>query len=89
MVSYIAKRIFAVIPIVLFAIFIMFVFIRLSPVDPAEAYLTAANIHPTEELLAEKRHEFGLDQPMVVQYVREGFPTGFRSLLCYESTSLG
>lgn len=70
MVSYIAKRIFAVIPIVLFAIFIMFVFIRLSPVDPAEAYLTAANIHPTEELLAEKRHEFGLDQPMVVQYVQ-------------------
>ncbi|BAB04287.1 nickel ABC transporter permease subunit NikB [Halalkalibacterium halodurans] len=70
MVSYIAKRIFAVIPIVLFAIFIMFVFIRLSPVDPAEAYLTAANIHPTEELLAEKRHEFGLDQPMAVQYVQ-------------------
>jgi nickel transport system permease protein len=70
MVSYIAKRIFAVIPIVLFAIFIMFVFIRLSPVDPAEAYLTAANIHPTEELLAEKRQEFGLDQPMVVQYVQ-------------------
>ncbi|GED17850.1 nickel transporter permease NikB [Aneurinibacillus migulanus] len=68
MVSYIAKRILAIIPIVLFAIFIMFLLIRISPVDPAEAYLTAAHIHPTEEILAEKRHEFGLDQPLIVQY---------------------
>jgi nickel transport system permease protein len=70
MVSYITKRILAIIPIVLLAILVMFVFIQLSPVDPAEAYLTAANIHPTEELLAEKRHEFGLDQPLIVQYVQ-------------------
>lgn len=68
MISYIAKRILAIIPIVLFAIFIMFLLIRFSPVDPAEAYLTAAHIHPTEEILAEKRHEFGLDQPLIVQY---------------------
>ncbi|HZG15825.1 MAG TPA: nickel ABC transporter permease subunit NikB [Candidatus Bathyarchaeia archaeon] len=68
MVSYIGKRILAVIPIVLFAIFITFVLIRISPVDPAEAYLTAAHIHPTEEVLAEKRKEFGLDQPLHVQY---------------------
>lgn len=68
MVAYIAKRIFAVIPIVLFAILLMFALVRMSPVDPAEAYLAAANIHPTEELLAEKRHEFGLDQPLIVQY---------------------
>ncbi|MGK5507820.1 nickel ABC transporter permease subunit NikB [Brevibacillus formosus] len=68
MVSYIGKRILAIIPIVLFAILITFVLIHISPVDPAEAYLTAAHIHPTEELLAEKRHEFGLDQPLIVQY---------------------
>lgn len=68
MLSYIGKRILAVIPIVLFAIFITFVLIRISPVDPAEAYLTAAHIHPTEEILAEKRREFGLDQPLPVQY---------------------
>jgi len=68
MVSYIGKRILAVIPIVLFAIFITFVLIRISPVDPAEAYLTAAHIHPTEEILAEKRKEFGLDQPLHIQY---------------------
>lgn len=68
MVSYIAKRVLAIIPIVLFAILIMFLMIRMSPVDPAEAYLAAAQIHPTEELLAEKRKEFGLDQPLIVQY---------------------
>jgi len=70
MISYIGKRILAVIPIVLFAIFITFVLIRISPVDPAEAYLTAAHIHPTEEILAEKRKEFGLDQPLHIQYVQ-------------------
>ncbi|TWT24358.1 nickel ABC transporter permease subunit NikB [Planomicrobium sp. CPCC 101110] len=68
MVIYLTKRLLAVIPIILFAIFLMFLLIRLSPVDPAEAYLAAANIHPTEELLAEKRQEFGLDQPLIVQY---------------------
>ncbi|MDN7240992.1 nickel ABC transporter permease subunit NikB [Planococcus sp. N028] len=68
MVSYLTKRLLAVIPIVLFAIFLMFMLIRLSPVDPAEAYLAAANIHPTEELLTEKRQEFGLDQSLIVQY---------------------
>ncbi|WKA60363.1 nickel ABC transporter permease subunit NikB [Planococcus shenhongbingii] len=68
MATYISKRLLAVIPIILFAIFLMFSLIRLSPVDPAEAYLAAAHIHPTEEVLAEKRQEFGLDQPLLMQY---------------------
>ncbi|ANY66179.1 nickel ABC transporter permease subunit NikB [Paenibacillus sp. BIHB 4019] len=70
MISYIGRRLLAIVPIILFAILITFVLIQVSPVDPAEAYLTAAHIHPTEELLAEKRHEFGLDQPLLVQYGR-------------------
>lgn len=70
MFIYLIKRLLAVIPIILFAIFLMFVLIRLSPVDPAEAYLAAANIHPTDEILAEKRQEFGLDQPLLVQYLQ-------------------
>lgn len=70
MVTYLIKRLFAVVPIILFAILLMFVLVRLSPVDPAEAYLAASNIHPTEELLAEKRQEFGLDRPLIVQYVQ-------------------
>lgn len=70
MISYIGKRLLAIIPIFLFATLLSFIMINLSPVDPAEAYLTAANIRPTEEVLAEVRHEFGLDQPLYVQYVQ-------------------
>lgn len=69
MLTYLTKRLLAVIPIILLAIFLMFSLIRLSPVDPAEAYLAAANIHPTDEILAEKRQEFGLNQPLIVQYL--------------------
>ncbi|MBU7318228.1 nickel ABC transporter permease subunit NikB [Paenibacillus oleatilyticus] len=67
---YIGKRILSIIPIVLFASFLMFVMIKLGPVDPAEAYLAAAHIHPDDEVLAEKRHEFGLDKPLIVQYAQ-------------------
>lgn len=68
--SFIGKRLLAVIPIFLFATLLTFLLIHLSPVDPAEVYLTAAHIHPTEELLEQKRQEFGLDQPLLVQYTQ-------------------
>ncbi|MGO4732858.1 nickel ABC transporter permease subunit NikB [Paenibacillus sp. 2KB_22] len=68
MISYIGKRMIAIIPIVFIATLVTFALIHISPVDPAEAYLTAAHIYPTPELLAQKRHEFGLDQPLLTQY---------------------
>ncbi|MGO4889969.1 nickel ABC transporter permease subunit NikB [Anaerobacillus sp. MEB173] len=67
--TYILKRIMTIIPIFLVATLLTFGMIHLSPVDPAEAYLAAAHIQPTEELLAQVRHEFGLDKPLLVQYV--------------------
>ncbi|WP_284646330.1 nickel ABC transporter permease subunit NikB [Paenibacillus silviterrae] len=67
---FIGKRILSIIPIVLFASFLMFVMIKLGPVDPAEAYLAAAHIHPDDEVLAQKRHDFGLDKPFIVQYAQ-------------------
>ncbi|WP_199613737.1 nickel ABC transporter permease subunit NikB [Paenibacillus alkalitolerans] len=70
MAGYIVKRIFAIIPIFLFATLLSFTMIHLSPVDPAEVYLTVAHIHPTDKVLAQVRHEFGLDQPLIVQYVQ-------------------
>ncbi|PQP84344.1 nickel ABC transporter permease subunit NikB [Paenibacillus sp. PCH8] len=69
MISYIGKRMIAIIPIVFIATLVTFALIHISPVDPAEAYLTAAHIYPTPELLAQKRHEFGLDQPLFTQYI--------------------
>ncbi|WP_339148634.1 MULTISPECIES: nickel ABC transporter permease subunit NikB [unclassified Sutcliffiella] len=67
--TYILKRIITIIPIFLISTLLTFGMIHLSPVDPAEAYLAAINIQPTEELLAQKRQEFGLDQPLLIQYV--------------------
>jgi nickel transport system permease protein len=66
--SYIGKRLLAIIPLVIFATLLTFILIQLSPVDPAEAYFSASHIQPTEDLLSQKRHELGLDQPLYVQY---------------------
>jgi nickel transport system permease protein len=67
--TYIIKRVMSIIPVFLLAALVTTGMIHLSPVDPAEAYLTAAHIEPTDEILAQKRHEFGLDQPFFIQYV--------------------
>ncbi len=32
--------------------------------------MTAAHIYPTPEILEQKRHEFGLDQPLLTQYIQ-------------------
>ncbi len=67
--TYVLKRIMSIIPVFLLATLLTTGMIHLSSVDPAEAYLTAAHIQPTDEILAQKRHEFGLDQPFLLQYV--------------------
>ena len=68
-VGFITKRLLAIIPIVLFAILLTFVMVKMSPVDPAEAYFAATNIHPTPQALEEKRQEMGLDKPIFLQYI--------------------
>ncbi|GLB61976.1 nickel ABC transporter permease subunit NikB [Cytobacillus sp. NCCP-133] len=67
--SYVFKRIITIIPIFLLATLLIFGMIHSSPVDPAEAYFTAAHIQATDEMLEQKRHELGLDQPLLIQYV--------------------
>ncbi|RBP87358.1 nickel transport system permease protein [Cytobacillus firmus] len=67
--SYVLKRIMTIVPIFLIATLLTFGMINLSPVDPAEAYFSAAHIQATDEMLEQKRHEFGLDQPLLIQYV--------------------
>lgn len=67
--TYVFKRIITIVPIFLIATLITFGMINLSPVDPAEAYFAASHIQATDEMLEQKRHEFGLDQPLLIQYV--------------------
>lgn len=52
--NYILKRIMSIIPVFLLAALLTTGMIHLSPVDPAEAYLAAAHIQPTDEILAQK-----------------------------------
>lgn len=66
---YIVKRMLSIIPVFLLATLFTTGMIHLSPVDPAEAYLALAHIQPTDEILAQKRSEFGLDQPFYMQYL--------------------
>lgn len=68
MSRYIIKRMLSIIPVFLLATLFTTGMIHLSPVDPAEAYL-AAHIQPTDEVLAQKRSEFGLDEPFYMQYL--------------------
>jgi len=65
MVRYIARRAFALIPILIGVSAAAFLLIHLLPGDPAIVYLGE---HASAESIARVQHEFGLDQPLPVQY---------------------
>jgi peptide/nickel transport system permease protein len=84
--NYILKRILNLI-IMLFAVSILiFLLIRLAPGDPAR---TMAGEHASLEILEQMRKEWGLDKPLVEQYLiwlRHAFRGDFgRSILTHES----
>src|SRR5258708_383523 len=66
MLTYVAERLLQAIPAILLTSVFVFVFIRLVPGDPA---VTMAGQRATPDQVAALRHNFGLDQPMAVQYV--------------------
>ncbi|MDY7222627.1 nickel/cobalt ABC transporter permease [Halalkalibacterium halodurans] len=69
MESYVMKRLFSVIPLLFIISFLTFVFINLSPLDPAEVVLQAQGVPTiTDELIAQTKQELGLDQPFLIQY---------------------
>lgn len=51
---FILKRMMSIVPVFLFVMLITTGMIHLSSVDPAEAYLAAAHIQPTDEILEQK-----------------------------------
>ena len=67
MLKYVLKSRLLLIPVVLGITFIIFVVLNLAPGDPAVQILGA---DATAEALAAKRAELGLDQPIVIQYIR-------------------
>ncbi|PLR68593.1 nickel/cobalt ABC transporter permease [Bacillus sp. UMB0893] len=67
--SYIVKRLFISIPLLLVISFLTFVLINLSPLDPAEVVLQAQGVPTiTDELIAQTKEEFGMDKPFIIRY---------------------
>lgn len=66
-VSYIIKRILALIPVLIGVTFIVFMIMSYSPGDPAKMLLGAG---ATPESIAELREKMGLNDPVLVQYGR-------------------
>lgn len=67
MLKYIAKRLLAMIPVILGVTLIVYLIMSLAPGDPARTILGE---QATEEQVQELRTEMGLDQPIIVQYFR-------------------
>ena len=66
MLAFAARRMLAVIPVLLFLTALIFVLNHLSPVDPARAELCP---QAPEAALVKLRHELWLDRPLPQQYV--------------------
>ncbi len=67
MTSYIIKRLFMVIPILLGVATIVFTLMFIVPGDPARLLMGQ---HGDERVLESIRHEMGLDRPVYIQYIR-------------------
>ena len=67
MLKYIAKRLLAMIPVILGVTLIVYLIMSLAPGDPARTILGE---QATEEQVNELREEMGLNDPILVQYFR-------------------
>jgi peptide/nickel transport system permease protein len=66
MAQYVARRLLALIPILLGVSIVVFLMMRLVPGDPARQALGAEATGDEVQLL---RHQWGLDQPLPIQYI--------------------
>ncbi len=70
MIAYLIKRILQAIAVVLLSSFLVFGIMHWLPGDPILMYMTSDVYHQhTQEEIDAMRHEYGLDRPVVVQYV--------------------
>lgn len=63
------QRVLYLIPILLVASFGIFMLLRLSVGDPIAQYLTLSNLPTTQENIAFLEAKFGLDTPLISQYI--------------------
>ena len=65
LLALIGRRLWQLLPIVIFATFVVFYLLQLVPGDPA---VTLAGDYASKERIEEIRQLYGLDKPLVVQY---------------------
>jgi len=69
MLSFIARRLLALVPLLLLVSLALFVMLHLGRGDPAMDYLRLSQIPPTDAAIAQARQDLGLDRPLAVQFV--------------------
>lgn len=69
MKSYIIKRLFSLIFVLLGVTFLTFLVTDLAPSDSAEMYYLSRGMTPSSETLETTRKEMGLDKPVIERYV--------------------
>ena len=70
MTAYIIRRIIQAVFVIIIITLLIFFAMRLLPGDPILIYMVQSNVALlTPEMEAGLRHEFGLDQPLMMQYV--------------------
>ncbi len=69
MATYIVQRLFATIPVILLTSIIVFLLMRLLPGDPVLMIVYQASADVSNEAVQQMRRQYGLDQPIHLQYL--------------------
>ncbi|PYM55376.1 MAG: peptide ABC transporter permease, partial [Candidatus Rokuibacteriota bacterium] len=69
MATYIVQRLLATIPVVLLTSIIVFLLMRLLPGDPVLMIVYQASADVSSEAVQQMRRQYGLDQPIHLQYL--------------------
>lgn len=67
MTRLVAKRLAAMVGVLLFLALVVFLLQRVTPADPVRSFLGA---HASSAAIAAQRHKLGYDRPLPVQYIR-------------------
>ncbi|MGH2722195.1 MAG: nickel ABC transporter permease [Actinomycetota bacterium] len=70
MLRYVARRVLALVPILLGISVVTFVVLRVIPGDPVQAMVDQRGVGVDEATVRSIREHFGLDKPLPVQYVK-------------------
>ena len=68
MLSYLARRLLVAVPVLFGILLVSFFLIQLMPGDPVTALMSPEERGASPELVARRRAELGLDEPVVVQF---------------------